>query len=181
MKDGKENLFSDFIRQKYHLALGGKNHRVPYKWIAEKQIDFIEPKYLPQKTILKSPRNTTIDEIKLILEFFLKRQHDHGPEDAFRFKAIKLKGITVPAEYEEKSPSESSSDSTPSQSTADKSNPSPPAGAASKASSGDTATLGGASSRFNSGSPGPDINNSQNTNNNQVSPSPRPITRSKQN
>ena len=67
-----ENLFSDFIRQQYHLALGGKNHRVPYKRIAEKQIDFIEPKYLPQKTILKSPRNTTIDKIKLILEFFLK-------------------------------------------------------------------------------------------------------------
>jgi hypothetical protein len=178
-----EILFSDYIRQQYHLALGGKNHAVPYKRIAEKQLDFIEPKYLPRKTIFKSPRNTTLDEIKSILDFFLKRQRDHGPEEAFRFKAIKLKGITVATEYEEKSSSDPTSDSCPARITADKSIPGPPTGAGSNADSGagPTTSLGGANSRLNSDSPGPDISNSQNINNNLVPPRPRPITRSKKN
>lgn len=182
-----ENLFSDYIRQQYQLALGGKLHRVPYKRIAEKQIDFIEPKYLPRKTILRSPRNTTIDEIKSILDFFLKRQRVHGPEDAFRFKAIKLKGITVPTQYEEKSHTESSSDFCPAGITANKSIPraGPRTSAGSdteaEAGTGPTTSLGCANSSLISGSPGPAIDKSQNTNNNQVLPRPRPITRSKQN
>jgi hypothetical protein len=159
--------------------LGGKIHAVPYKQIAEKQLAFIEPKYLPRKTILKSPRNTTLDEIKSNLEFFLKRQRDHGPEDAFRFKGIKLKGTTVPAEYEERS-SESPSDSCPARITADKEVPGPRTCAGSDADPGaDPTTSLGANSRLNSGSPGPDITNSQSTNNNSVPPRPRPTTRSK--
>jgi hypothetical protein len=95
-----DSLFTDYLGEQYHLACGGIKKKVPYKRISEKQNNFIENKYLHQKTIFRSPRNITIQEMKHIFDHLLQRQKTNGPEDTFKFKSIKLKGKTVPSNYE---------------------------------------------------------------------------------
>jgi hypothetical protein len=95
-----DSLFTDYLGQQYHLACGGIKRKVPYKRISEKQNNFIENKYLPRKTIFRSPRNITIEEMKHIFDHLLQRQRTYGPEDTFKFNSIKFKGKTVPSNYE---------------------------------------------------------------------------------
>jgi hypothetical protein len=93
-------LFTDYLTQIYHLACGGIDKHIPYKRISENQKDFIDPKYLPQQTSFRAPRNIPIQEMKGIFEHFLQRQRKYGHEDTFKFKSIKLRGDTVPAKYQ---------------------------------------------------------------------------------
>src|ERR1700678_4619267 len=94
-----DSLFTDYLGQQYHLACGGINKHIPYKQISENQQDFIDKKYLPRKTMFRPPRNITLDEMKIIFDHFLQSQRSNGPENTFKFKSIKLKGNTVPANY----------------------------------------------------------------------------------
>lgn len=98
-KSSWDSLFSDYLGQQYHLAFGGKICHIPYKLISEKQKDFIDSVYLPRKTIFRPPRNIGVDEMKSIFDHLLQRQRNHGPEDTFKFKSIKLKGKSVPSQY----------------------------------------------------------------------------------
>jgi hypothetical protein len=98
-KGSWDRLFTDYLGELYQLACGGKDRHIPYKRIGENQKEYIDPKYLPRKTTFKPPRNITVLEMKGIFEHFLQRQKKYGPEDAFKFKSIKLKGETVPALY----------------------------------------------------------------------------------
>ena len=108
-KPAWDALYSDYLGQQYHLALGGNIRHIPYKRISEKQNDYIDPKYLPRKTTFRPPRNIPLKEIKSIFEFLLQRQRIHGPEDTFRFKSIKWKGDTVAARYKTLETTESDS------------------------------------------------------------------------
>ena len=94
-----DRLFSDYLGQIYHLACGGTFKHIPYKHISKNQKSFIDPKYLPPKTIFRSPRNIPLPEMKSLFNHFLIRQQSHGPEDTFKFKSIKFKGKTVSAQY----------------------------------------------------------------------------------
>ena len=94
-----DSLFTDYIGQQYHLACGGRASHIPYKHISEDQEGFIENQYLPPKTIFRSPRNITLDEMKVIFDHFLQRQRKYGHEETFKFKSIKHKGKTIPASY----------------------------------------------------------------------------------
>ena len=94
-----DSLFTDYLGQQYHLACGGIKKHIPYKQISENQQDFIDKKYLPRKTMFRPPRNITLDEMKIIFDHFLQSQRSNGPENTFKFKLIKLKGNTVPANY----------------------------------------------------------------------------------
>lgn len=98
-KTAWDSLFTDYLGQHYHLACGGKTKHVPYKRISENQKQFINSQYLPRKTTFRPPRNIGVEEIKSIFEFLLQRQRDHGPEDTFKFKSIKLNGKTVQSQY----------------------------------------------------------------------------------
>jgi hypothetical protein len=94
-----DSLFTDYVGQQYHLACGGITKHIPYKRISEKQEDFIENQYLPPKTTFRPPRNINLDEMKSIFDHFLQRQRKKGPEETFKFKSIKFKGKTIPANY----------------------------------------------------------------------------------
>jgi hypothetical protein len=98
-KSDWDRLFTDYLGNFYHLACGGNEKHIPYKRISDNQKVFIEPKYLPRKTSFRPPRNIPLKEIKGIFDHFLERQRKYGPEEAFKFKSIKLKGQTVPAQY----------------------------------------------------------------------------------
>ena len=62
------SLYSDYLSQHYHLACGGIMKHIPYKRISKNQQDFIDNKYLPQKTTFRSPRNINISEMKSIFD-----------------------------------------------------------------------------------------------------------------
>jgi hypothetical protein len=94
----------------YHLACGGETRVIPYKQIGENQKNYIQAKYLPPKTTFLCPRNIPIHDLKSLFDFFLQRQRDHGSEDTFIFKSIKVKGITVPSVYKIMNSSDSSED-----------------------------------------------------------------------
>ena len=94
-----DSLFTDYLGQQYHLACGGIKKHIPYKQISEKQQDFVDKKYLPRKTVFRPPRNIPLDKMKIIFDHFLQSQRSNGPENTFKFKSIKLKGNTVPANY----------------------------------------------------------------------------------
>jgi hypothetical protein len=94
-----DNLFTTYLGEQYRLACSGKKKHIPYKRIGENQALFIEPIYLPPATIFRPPRNIALDEMKSIFDHLLQRQQTHGPENTFKFKAIKLKGDTIPARY----------------------------------------------------------------------------------
>lgn len=98
-KTAWDSLFTEYLGQHYNLACGGKDRHIPYKRISENQTKYIDPKYLPRGTDFRPPRNIGINEMKSIFQHLLSRQQKHGPEDTFKFKSIKLKGITVPAIY----------------------------------------------------------------------------------
>lgn len=112
-KTAWEALFTDYLGQQYNLASGGNKRLIPYKCIGENQLQFIDRKYLPRKTVFRSPRNIGKDEIKSIFDFLLERQRNHGPEDTFIFKSIKLKGNTVPSQYTTNINNDSNSDARP--------------------------------------------------------------------
>ena len=98
-KTAWDSLFTDYLGLHYHLACGGKVKQIPYKMINENQQSFIDPKYLPRDTMFRAPRNIGLQEIKSIFDHLLQRQRDHGTEDTFKFKSIKLKGNSIPAQY----------------------------------------------------------------------------------
>ena len=99
-----DNLFTEYLGQHYHLACGGIMKHIPYKHISEEQEDFIDKKYLPENTKFRSPRNINIKEMKYIFDHFLQRQRSIGPDDTFRFKAIKFKGKTITPNYVKQTP-----------------------------------------------------------------------------
>lgn len=93
-----DRLFTQYVSQRYHLACGGIEKHIPYKIITTNQKDFIEPKYLPRRTLFRPPRNIVINDMKSIFDHFLKRQRKYGPEETFNFKSIQLKKEIVPAQ-----------------------------------------------------------------------------------
>ena len=98
-KTAWDALFTEYLSKQYHMATGGKIMHIPYKRISKDQHKFIDPKYLPRNTKFHPPRNIGLQKIKDIFEYILKRQRDHGPEDTFIFKSIKLKGETILSQY----------------------------------------------------------------------------------
>jgi hypothetical protein len=81
------------------LATGGKTVHLPYAFIADKQSNFIDKKYLPKKFVFRDARNLNKAVIENLLNHLIQRQEHHGAADSFRFKSIKSGKDIVASKY----------------------------------------------------------------------------------
>ena len=90
---------ADLLIISSELATGGKSSSPPYAEIEKHQATFIMPKYLPRGFKIKQPRNLTKPLIQEMFKHLSTRQEMEGPQNAFRFKSVKVGRTIVQGRY----------------------------------------------------------------------------------